>query len=79
MQYVSEAEALSDILENGDLYSFREMVSDRNDQLKAKYKRAKDKKVNEKFNCAYCNKENTKKQYSQAFCPPIKRNNKKNK
>ena len=30
MQYVSEAEALSDILESGDLYSFDEMISDRN-------------------------------------------------
>ena len=77
MQSISEAEALSDILESGDLYSFDEMISDRNNLLKARYKRAKDKKVNEKFNCAYCDKENTKKQYSQAFCSPIKINNKK--
>ena len=30
MQSISEAEALSDILESGDLYSFDEMISDRN-------------------------------------------------
>lgn len=79
MDYITEAEALSDIYENAenDLDDLRDAIMNRNAKFKKAYNLAKSKKVGETFKCAYCGKEHIKKQYSQAFCSPIKKGNKK--
>lgn len=76
MDYISEAEALSyiyDDVDYGDTEELRKEIKNRNTRLEKRYNLAKDKKVGETFKCAYCGKEHIKKQYSQVFCPPLKR------
>ena len=77
MEYITEAEALTDIYEDYDYEYFlgelKESIHNRNARFLRNYKIAKAKKVSEKFKCAYCGKEHTKIQYAQAFCPPIKK------
>jgi hypothetical protein len=77
----TEAEHLTDILEEGDFdnsfsvfddYCLMRSISKRNKRLLEQYHLAKSKKVGETFKCAYCGKKHVKKQYTQAFCPPNK-------
>lgn len=79
MDYVTEAEALSDIYENSynDIEDLKDAIGNRNVKLRKAYDLAKSKKVGETFKCAYCGKEHIKKQYSQAFCSPVKKSSKK--
>lgn len=74
---MTEGQRLSEIYDDIDYYDICDEIKDRNIKLQKSYSIAKSKKVNEDFNCAYCGKKHKKKQYSQAFCPPAKKGQRK--
>ena len=64
----------NDDTDNNIKDKFYTYIKGRNSILLDRYHLAKSKKVGETFKCAFCSKEHIKKQYSQAFCPKNKRN-----
>lgn len=50
---------------------------DRKDMMRSRYRANKKAEVGATINCAYCNRIIIKKQYSQCFCSPVKKNGRK--